>query len=222
MRHLPLVLAAVLTATPAAAQSTAPLSRADFSGTLGWFNANKSGVDEDRNNDWYNRSLHGGLGAGWYWTDNLKTEVDFSATTAATLRTYPRVIIDGLQTSTATKYSIGTKKVAVSQHYQAFRNRYVHPYAGVGIETTWEQTTAEYAPTWVYDSATRTSRQVLPSRIVGPDTDVIVRPFGALGFKAYMTRHSFFRTEMRVAFRGGVDEVLLRFGFGFDLPGKRP
>ena len=222
MRHLPLVLAAVLAAAPAAAQSAAsPLSRADIGGSVGWFNANKKGFDEDRYNDWYNRSLHGGLGAGWYWTDNFKTEFDLSATSEATLRAYPRVIVDGIQTATPIKYSIGTKKLAVSQHYQGFRNRWVHPYAGVGVETTWERTTEEHGATWAYDPVARTSRQVLPAKTIGPNTDVIVRPFGALGFKAYMTQRSFFRTEMRVAFRGGIDEFLLRFGFGFDLPGNK-
>ena len=222
MRHLPLVLAAVLTAAPAAAQTTAPLSRADFSGTLGWFNANKSDLNPDRYNGWYNRSLHGGLGAGWYWTDHLKTEIDFSGTTAARFNTFPRVVIDGRQMNVYVENSIGTRKLAVSQHYQGFRNRWVHPYAGAGGEVTWETITEQHNPISTYDSVTRTSRAVLPAKTVGPKTDVIVRPFGALGFKAYMTQRSFFRTEMRVAFRGGIDEVLLRFGFGFDLPGRRP
>jgi opacity protein-like surface antigen len=223
MRHLPLTLALTLAAQPGFAQPSqpppSPISRADVSGTLGWFNANKSDLDSDRYNDWYNRSLHGGFGAGWYWNDHLKTEIEFGATTTAKIRSYPRVVVNGFQTSTPIEHTIGTRKLAIAQQYQGYRNQWVHPYAAVGVEATWERVKQDHAPTYIYDSVNRTSRLALPARTVGPDTDVTVRPFGSVGFKAYMTPRSFFRSELRMAFRGGIDEVLLRFGFGFDFPG---
>ena len=48
-------------------------------------------------------------------------------------------------------------------------------------------------------------------------TSTEVRPFVATGFKAYMTQRAFFRSDVRVGVRDGVDEVLLRFGFGVDF-----
>jgi opacity protein-like surface antigen len=212
---------AVLLAAPAAAQNIpappSPISRADVTGTLGWFNANKSDLDEESYNDWYNRSLHGGVGFGWYWTDHLKTEIDYGATTTAKLRLYPRVLLDGQYTATPIEASFQTHKLGVSQVYQGFRNQWFHPYAAAGIETTWERTTEQYGPTYLFDSVSRSSRLVLPPRAEGPETDVIVRPFGAVGFKAYMTPRTFFRSDLRMTVRGGIDEVLLRFGFGVDF-----
>jgi hypothetical protein len=32
-----------------------------------------------------------------------------------------------------------------------------------------------------------------------------------------MTPRTFFRGDLRVAFRSGVDDVITRFGFGFDF-----
>lgn len=212
--------ALVLLAVPAFAQTNpppSPVSRRDFGATLGWFNANKSELDADPYDDWYGRSLHGGLAAGWYWTDHLKTEVDVGATTTAKLRTYPRRVIDGQQTNTPIEYSFSTRKLAVAQLYQGLRNQWVHPYAAVGVEATWERVSESHGPTFVYDQTTRTSRQVLPARTAGPETDLVVRPFGAVGFKAYLTPRSFFRSDLRLTFRGGIDEVLARFGFGFDF-----
>ena len=71
--------------------------------------------------------------------------------------------------------------------------------------------------TRIFDQATRTSRQISPARIDGPSHDTIVRPFAELGFKGYMTRWAFFTGDTRVMFRGGIDEVLFRVGFGVDF-----
>lgn len=223
MRPLSSVIAAALLATtvPAFAQtaptSPSPISRVDVTGTLGWFNANKSDLDSQSYNDWYSRSLHGGLLAGWYWTDNLKTEVEFGGSTRATVRTYRQVVINGQNASDFAAHDFSTRKLAVSQLYQGYRNQWVHPYIGVGVETTWERHAEDHSPIFWYDSAARVSRQVVPRRLVGPRTETTVRALATVGFKAYMTRRAFFRGDFRMAFRGGVDEVLLRCGFGVDF-----
>ena len=222
MKSLTLACAILLAGAPVAlAQSGArppsPLNRFEIGGTLGWFNANKSNLESDSYNDWYNDSLHGGLSAAWYWTDHLKTEVEVGGTTESKLRTYPRVVVNGLPANTPIEHSFSTRKLAVGQYYQGYRNVWFHPYVAAGVEATWERSHERHAATYFFDSAARTSREVLPARTVGPDTDVVVRPFGAVGFKAYMTPRSFFKSDLRLAVRGGVDEVVVRFGFGVDF-----
>jgi hypothetical protein len=85
------------------------------------------------------------------------------------------------------------------------------------VDLTWETTREERAPIIVYDIEARTGRHVAPAQNFGPDVDLVVRPFAAVGFKAYMTPRSFFRSDMRFTIRDGVDEVLWRFGFGVDF-----
>jgi hypothetical protein len=46
---------------------------------------------------------------------------------------------------------------------------------------------------------------------------VRIVPFAATGFKAYLAQRAFFRSDLRFAFRDGLEDVLLRFGFGVDF-----
>ena len=55
-------------------------------------------------------------------------------------------------------------------------------------------------PVFIYDHVTRISRQVAPARTEGPTHRIVVRPFGELGFKAYMTRRAFFTDDTRMMF----------------------
>ena len=49
---------------------------------IGWQNLHKDQPAEQRySDDWINGIFYGGGGAGWYWTDNLKTQVDFGGGT---------------------------------------------------------------------------------------------------------------------------------------------
>ena len=209
----------VVAAAPAALAQTvppppSPIARADVNATLGWFNADKSS-ETDR--EWYNNSLYGGIGAGWYWTDNHKTEIDFGATTQAEIYTSRSVFIDNKQTYTNSRFFFSTRTLAISQQYQGYRNAWFHPHVAAGIDLTWETSREERFPTIVYDTVARTSREVSPQQQFGPDVDLIVRPFAAVGFKAYMTQRSFFRSDMRFTFDDGIEEVLWRFGFGIDF-----
>jgi hypothetical protein len=59
-------------------------------------------------------------------------------------------------------------------------------------------------------------QQVTP-RIEGPDRRTIARPFAEIGFKGYMAQQAFVTVDSRVLIRHGIDEVLLRLGFGLDF-----
>ncbi len=194
-----------------------PIARWDVTGTLGWFNANKSDASRESYNDWYNSSLYGGLGVGWYWTDHHKTELDFGATTGGDIYATTRVVVDRQVTYTTSRLLFDTRRLTLAQHYQAFRNAWFHPHVAAGIDLTWETTREQRDPTIIWDEVTRTPREVLPARTIAPDQESIVRPFAAAGFKAYMTQRAFFRSDLRLTFKGGVDEALLRFGFGMDF-----
>jgi hypothetical protein len=109
------------------------------------------------------------------------------------------------------------QSLAVSQHYQFFRNQWFHPHVGAGVDIARETTTEEYSPIFIFDSVTRTSRQLEPPRNEGPDHRTIARPFAEVGLKAYMTRRAFFTADTRLMYRKGLDEVLFRLGFGIDF-----
>ncbi len=90
-RQAAIAVALLLAGAPAPGlkQRLGRSSRADVSGSLGWFNADKAELNSSEGtNDWYNRSLYGGAGFGWYWTDHWKTEIEGGASSEAELRTY--------------------------------------------------------------------------------------------------------------------------------------
>jgi hypothetical protein len=210
---LGLALAAVfLSVGEAAAQ--APLVHCDVAASVGWLRARTTDASPGDYADWHS-SLFGAASAGWYWTDNLKMEIDVGAGTRATAFRYRQITIDGRQNYLASETTFARRTLGISQQYQFFRNAWFHPHVAAGANLTWERTTEHFQAVAAFDSASR--RVLLPERTEGPRTEMTVRPFVAAGFKAYMTPRSFFRSDLRVAFHGGADEALLRFGFGIDF-----
>jgi hypothetical protein len=200
---------------PALAQQASPVTRADSAGYLGWL-AVHTRDSEPYDNDWHD-SLFGAVSAGWYWTDHLKTELDFGAgTEAADFRAVP-VVIDGSRTYAFSERTFSRRVLGVSQQYQFFRNAWFHPHVAAGVNVTWERSTERIEPITIYDDVSRGGRVVRPGRSEGAQTDVTVVPFVATGFKAYLGQRGFFRSDLRVAIGDRVEDVLLRLGFGVDF-----
>lgn len=210
----------LLVSATAGAQAPAPAApRADFHAVIGWQNLRQDRRSDtfDTHNNWANGIFYGGAGAGWYWTEHAKTQVDFGGGTLGRSYRYRQLTINGVQSGGGSRVAVRQQKVAVSQQYQFFRNQWFHPHVGAGLDLARETRREEFDPIFAFDPVARTSRQVSPARTEGPSHKTIVRPFGEVGFKAYMTRRAFFTGDTRVMFRGGIDEVLFRIGFGVDF-----
>lgn len=193
------------------------MARADAGASVGWLNGNKSALSDQSSNDWYNRGLYGAGTFGWYWTDHHKTEVEAGITNRADFYTYRLVTIGNITSPRTSEFTFRTRRVAVSERYQFFRNAWFHPHVGAGLDLTWETTTERVSAITIFDQQSRQSREIVPARDSGPETTLRARPFAETGFKAYFTPRAFFRSDIRVVARRGVDEVLLRFGFGADF-----
>ena len=200
----------------AAAQTRAPVTRGDVTASLGWL-AVDAGASGPYDGDEWNSSLFGSVGAGWHWTDHLKTEVDFGGARKTRAYLSSPVSISGVPIYRSIERTSSRRILGVSQQYQFFRNEWFHPHLAAGATLTWEKRTDRVHPVFSYDPVTRSSRQVDAGRLEGPHRELTARPFVAAGFKAYMTRRAFFRSDLRVGFRNGIDETLLRFGFGADF-----
>jgi hypothetical protein len=207
-----LLLLTLLQAQPAVPPST----RADIHVVAGWQNLHKEQPQQSYN-DWMNGIFYGGAGAGWYWNDHLKTQIDFGAGTKGRQYRYEQVTVGGQPGYQSSRVSVNQQSLAIGQQFQFFRNAWFHPHVGGGVDLAREQTTTEFEATTVYDPVTRVYRQITPRHTEGPDSDFVARAFVETGFKAYITRRSFFTADSRVKFRGHIDEVLFRFGFGVDF-----
>ena len=202
---------------PAATPPVGP--RADIHGVIGWQNLRQPTDDAafDRYDDWANGIFYGGAGAGYYWTQHLKTQVDYGSGTRGDHYRYRLVTFGGLQSSEVSEVSIRKQSLAISQQYQFFKNQWFHPHVAAGVDIGRETSTTRFQPVVVYDPVTRASRQISPARTEGPSHRTIVRSFGETGFKAYMTPRAFFTTDARFLFRSSLEEVVFRVGFGVDF-----
>jgi hypothetical protein len=209
---LVLVFAAPARSQPVAA-SPSPLVRADASGTLGWLMVRTDGMPSY--DDWYS-SLYGGGSAGWYWTDHLKTEVEGGRSAEVERHVYRSERLDNQWITRESTFRVGTRRLAIAQLYQFYRNVGFHPYLGAGIDLAWERKEQEDEPVLLH-GPTGPAQVIDPGGVHPPRTDLVTRPFAAVGFKAYASPRVFFRTDLKVAMRGGVDEVFLRLGFGVDF-----
>jgi hypothetical protein len=221
----PIAMALLLGASirPAAGQESSPssLPRADTAAYVGWFGANKSELNGY--DDWYKRVWHGGLSSGYYWTEHLKTEVEFSATSRGEIYEIPTPadIATGVNPGPV-GHEFSTRRLALGQHYQFFHNAFFHPTIGGGVALTWETTEREFPPVFARDPAVPGGpipifRQIEPARTEGPDTRLRPMAFAATGFKAYFVERGFFRSDLHVMFTDRVEDVTLRFGFGVDF-----
>jgi len=194
-------------------QSGKPLSavpNADAAGYLGWFNANKRGVSDY--NDWYNRSVYGGLSLGYYWTEHLKTEIELAWTSEAEVVSYERLTFAEGFFPVPTEHYYRNAKVAVVHAYQFSRNAWFHPFLGAGLEIDWERQWEESPPFFIPRRP-----DSIPESRTDPRTDVHLRAAAAAGFKAYLSQRAFFRTDLKFVGARRLDQVIWRFGFGVDF-----
>jgi hypothetical protein len=214
-----LLLLTLLQAQPAgpAQPAATPATRADLHVVAGWQNLHREQPERSSYNDWMNGIFYGGAGAGWYWTDHLKTQIDFGAGTRGQQYRYEQSTVGGNPAYTSSRVSLNQQSLAIGQQFQFFRNAWFHPHVGGGVDLARESTTTEFEATTVYDPVARVTRQITPRHTEGPETKFVARAFVQTGFKAYMTRRAFFTADSRVKFRGNIDEVLFRFGFGVDF-----
>ena len=201
--------------TPAALAQTRQVIRGDAAGTFGWLAA-RTGLSSSAGTDWGN-SLFGAASTGWHWTDNLKSEIDFGAGTEAHGYETQQLTSGGRISYVPVESRFARRTLGLSQQYQFFHNAWFHPHLAAGANFSWDRRTDEIGPIYAYDEVTRTTRLVELLRTDGPRTTFRIRPFVAVGYKAYLTQRAFFRNDLRVAFQGGISETTLRLGFGFDF-----
>jgi len=213
------ILAAALAiaghAVPATAQDVAnPLTRADVWAGVGWHHAHVEEAGEY--DDWYHRSASGTVSAGWYFTNHLKTEVDLGGTSQGRVNVFSGAFLDGEQSARYGWITQSTRMLGVTGQYQFFENAWFHPYLGAGLDLVREKQQEQLQPVLVFDRITQRSRVVEPAREESA-TNILVRPAASMGFKAYMTRRTYFRTDARLRFSDRIEDVIVRFGVGLDF-----
>jgi hypothetical protein len=217
---LPLLLATESRAQSAPIVTLVPPSWAkwDVSVYAGRHGANTSdiGPDWDR---WYEAASYG-LSASRFLTPHLSIELD--ARRSATANTYAsETVIDpaGTPFFRTQRHQFTTTAVSGGATYQAFENRWFHPFIGGGLEVMFE--TQRSDPSQQSPSFRNGILIPPPAGLALPAAEArstTVRPYAGTGFKVYVSPHAFLKTDVRLSLsRRGAESAVWRAGVGLEF-----
>jgi hypothetical protein len=220
------IAAAAQPSTPAAPAAPAPaveesLPRWDTFGFIGWRGAR--GEDTYYSSyRWDARFAYGGA-AGYYWTTNLKLEVDVSGTTPSRFYEYRQREYPGAPYPLffRTEHRVVTGSLGGTLIYQFFENASFHPFlgAGVGVITIRDRVTTErQSQVFSRTPGGPVEVVVIAEAETHDRTDNLGRGLIVAGFKAYPGERVFFRSDVQwsTGSRDGRD-VTWRLGVGVDF-----
>jgi hypothetical protein len=192
--------------------TSAPVTRMDISASIGAFTADR-GLDRDVCCGWTG-SFFKGIGAGYYWTDHLKSEIEIGwPGENEAYRYLPGESSGRTFTVTTEEHTFTSTKFSAGQLYQFGRNAMFHSFVGAGVEFDRERDEIE--------RRIQTERGALPPTQV-TETALRTRPYLTSGFKAYFSERTFFRGEVKLAIRDQIDQVSWKSGFGVDIGSRTP
>jgi hypothetical protein len=198
------------------AEPTATAAAFDAAVYVAWFRGNRGDVGGTTFRDWYTTHLWS-AGAGHYWTEHLKTEAEFGVTGRGNLVSYEDLHGEpNVSRAVYRNYSYRIHTLSLAQTYQFRHNEWVHPFIGAGLDLDWERRAVD-GSVQVIDS-----RGDLPIYFDEPlpretHRRVFARAMAIVGFKAYVARNAFLRTDLRASVTDGLDQVAWRFGLGCDF-----
>jgi hypothetical protein len=153
---------------------------------------------------------------GRYWTTHLKTEVGVGTSTAWSNFESEFIPAEGTTPPgwayTETRRRLYTVAPAVTWQFR--ENTFMHPYVSGGVKLGIARDHLDREAAIV-----RTGNTSYASARTEEDrTTLLARPFVAGGFKSYLSRSVYVRTEGRLAFaQDGIRHVSLLAGIGVDF-----
>ena len=210
-----LFLAALLAQTPGChpslrrqGRSCAATFRRSWAGRTSQMTRNPA----DSYNDWLNDIFYGGAGAGWYWNDHLKTQVDFGAGTRAdiSLRAFTAQRVQTFESSRVTS----SRPMSLSDSSTNSSGTSGSSARGRAASTCARTSTqTEYQPVFVFDNVDPDDL----ARLAGTDGGRTTRDRSTVSRDRVQGVHvapRLLHHDARLLFKSASDEILFRFGFG--------
>ena len=217
------VTLALLFAADAGAQSPvvtlvpANWARWDVSGHAGRQGVHRPGFSSEWDY-WYEAATYG-VTAGRFLTTNIRLELDVARSAVADGYVAETVAQGGTSFYRTQQHHFTTTAASAGAAYQAFENRWVHPFIGGGVEIMHE--TRRTDPSTQYLSFRDGLPVPLPGNAGLPASvahSVTARPFAITGLKVYVAPGAFLRTDVRVSLsRAGAASAVWRAGVGVDF-----
>ena len=209
--------ASAQTNSPQPGRSLVPavFPRWDLSGSLGMLNIATSEVGTSPWRSW-DQKIEYRADAGRYWTTHLRTELAVSTSNRWEDYDAAPFPVAGVSAPifAFTQVDRRLTSVAPAVTWQFRENTFMHPYVSGGVNVGLLQ---EHRVR-ILDAYRFGGQNAAIPPLDERSTRVLARPFLAGGFKSYVSRSTFVRTEGRVAVGpAGAAHVSLVAGVGFDF-----
>jgi hypothetical protein len=188
------------------------LSRFDMAALTGWVRINTRDLPGEIYSTWDATAL-GSLLFGVYWTEHVKSEVEVGLSGERSVFSAERLEVGrNLSRYLYRENYLESRSFSVTPTYQFLHNAWIHPFVGVGVDVEWEhRRTESRIQTFSGSGAVDEELPETSDRTVG------ARLALSTGFKGYVARKAFVRSDVRVAFASGVRDVKWRIGGGIDF-----
>jgi hypothetical protein len=194
----------------------------DVGATLGSFGSAPSTPEQTYRDDWY-FDFRQAVSIGRYWTDHVKTEVEFANTGEGTRYTLRNAKVPGVppQYPISTEEHYRLQQVQARVVYQFFENAWAHPYVfgGVGIDI--ERLRTRVAEQYYYsgsDPRLPANRILItPARDTGPVTTRRAAGILGTGVKLYVSPRAYFNAAAVASVAESSGTISFVAGFGFDF-----
>jgi hypothetical protein len=188
----------------------------------GLLEANPRQSDGPYGDDWYSKGRYG-VWVGRYWTDHLKTEVEFA--TSGEGSRYVQRYSSAPGVPPYYPYSVREQfrlhQVSGRMVRQFFENSWAHPYVFGGVSYEAERKRVRIPEQYFYlngDSRIPANRILLsPAVNAGPDTTHRIAAIAGAGTKVYWSPRAFFNTNFMVSVARPSRNISLIAGFGWDF-----
>jgi len=220
MRRFTCVFAILLTTGAAEARQSAARPKMDLNLSAGLFEAQPEGVSHTNYDDWYFEGRYA-IGAGYYWTENFKTEIEFATTGEGSRYVQDFGSLPG--SSQQYPYSYESfhriQQTSVRAVWQFRENTWVHPYVNGGFVVESERHRYHVPAQYRYPVDPRTGQPV----VIRPEFDSakVMDYRGGVtlggGAKFYMTPQTYINTGMQVTHAKPSTTVSFLAGFGIDF-----
>ena len=201
----------------AAAQTTSEPKRWDVSGSAALFEARPGQNDTLYQDNWY---FHGryAVTVGHYWTQHLKTEVEYAQSGEGSIFLQDFKRIDGLVYPYSIESLHRLEQGSVRMVWQFGENTWVHPYVSAGITGDRERQRVHTDEQYQYASGRPNNRLlVVRDSTSGPTWEYGISSTAAAGAKFYMSRNAFLNTGVVGTWSKPAATVSLFAGFGIDF-----
>ena len=222
----------LLIGSPAVAQTiavpqTAELARWDFNVSAGFFENRPFEVsDPFSGDDWYGEGRYS-ASIGYYWTEHVKTELEFAHTGEGRRWTQEIITIPG----TSIRHPIGTEvfhrpqQTSARAVWQFNENTWVHPYLNAGVvfdaeRRTWQSPAQFYYPPYTPNAPTTVRPPVLVRPEIARGSKVMEYRAGITvggGSKFYMSPNTYLNAGMQVTYAKPAITASVLVGIGVDF-----